>query len=243
MTRYKIYQPNRNQPRPQSIPYPWPENQPETWQAHPTDRLSDKIGAALAAGIALGVLTIAIASIILIPLLPDKLAAALTAGGLGLTACIVTAAALIFSWSQQVATRHWRIDDAERTRAWQLQDEDRQLRLEAMRQLSQDKPPDHEQQAQDFNLLAYTILSRTYDGLPVTRRAMCAENLCTQEEWNNANHALTVMGLKDGSKLTLPDTLDQAWAHWQKHIYTSERGITISSTTDAAGGHAITIPW
>lgn len=173
--------------------------------------LGDKLQAALTIGSIVGVLILLIVgAVVLFAADPLRLGHLLIPVCAGLVAGFGTFSWFAIEWTHSVAARDWGIDDEERRRRYDQEDEEHDARLAAL----QGKPSAQTSRPVELDAVADVILRRYFRGLSVSRDECVDAGATSQGEWNAANAVFRALGWKQGKRFDPGDAFQDAWANW-----------------------------
>lgn len=122
----------------------------------------------------------------------------------------LSAAAFGVIWVRTAVTRAWSVDDLERWRRWEIEDQER-----AQAQAPDAAPPTR---AERIEAVVRMVLDRHYlDHQKTDRETLEAAGLVTQPEWNAANELLKAAGIKGAKGFTAAD-YPAAVAAWRQRV-------------------------
>jgi len=140
-----------------------------------------------------------------------------------------TAAWFTLRWAKRVAVRDWTIDDMERSRRHQAEDEDRARRQNLLDALQQGRVQADEER---LDHVARAILARHYAGHTTTRTGCVDDGVCNQQEWNTINAAFKALGWRNGRRLDPGLDMETALALWQQDIEYVDGHIRVWTRSD-----------
>lgn len=191
----------------------WPRADPR-----PRGELAPKLYAAIAAGLALYIILIAITIPIIAGLGSLNTRSALIDATVCLVVSLIFGAVLVLKWSLIVAERAWNVENEERKRRWKIEDEDRERAAGLAGQVADEAEQSEDADLAHIPVQAFEILMRHFSGHPTTRKECVEAGICTQSEWNVINHVFKGLGLKRGYKLDPSGDLPSAWAVWRERV-------------------------
>lgn len=178
------------------------------------NELTDRIWAAVAAGVAAGILVLLLgtplaASALQVPFVYIGFAALLVGGAVG--------SILVFSWALATVRRPWQIENKEMGHRHALDLMDREAQNGVVADQTEPPAPEYPSPSR-LNTVALNVLKRHFAGEKTTRDACTKAGICTQPEWNTVTAILLKAGLKKGYKLRPADNLADTWHIWKERV-------------------------
>jgi len=184
----------------------------------PQSELTGKLHAAIAAGIALFIISLVFTTFIASLVWPLTVEVA----GIVALVCFVLSllftAGLVLKWSLTVAERPWWLERTARDRRWRLEDEDRERAAALVGKATESALSPGKPDLSYVGPLALELLRRHYAGKSTSRKACEKAGICSQARWNLVNEVFKAAGMKAGYKLEPGDSLEAAWLAWGERV-------------------------
>lgn len=124
-------------------------------------------------------------------------------------------AVMVIWWAYVTVRRPLRLEDEERNRRWDIEDEDREAAQSFAETLTD---PDEPIELGRITTTAFLLLQRHAQGQPVTRAA-CVPGITSIKYWTLAMDTFKAMGWRKGYKLSAPPDLNQSWPQFNAATY------------------------